>query len=68
MTKTPAEKAAPKSPAAVKKSRSKAKPAGHPDVRYGVYGDPDHETLCKWINDWNEYQCKIVPKGGDWTA
>jgi hypothetical protein len=61
-----------------KKSTKKAAPAGggmqtaaftlaanHPDTRYPVHNDPNHEIVCKWIG--GRTQCRQVPTGGDWT-
>lgn len=61
-------KSATKSKTVKKKSlvAARAMRAGHPDKRLPVHGDPDHEILCKWIVDLNEYQCRQVPTGGDW--
>jgi hypothetical protein len=41
--------------------------AGHPDKRLPVSGDPDHEIVCKWIDDSTGYECRQVPTGGDWN-
>lgn len=41
--------------------------ASHPDKRLPVHNDPTHEIVCKWITAENEYQCRQVPAGGDWT-
>ncbi len=38
----------------------------HPDKRYPVRNDPDHEILCKWIDDATGYECKQVATGEDW--
>jgi hypothetical protein len=37
---------------------------GHPDQRFPVHNDPNHEILCKWVG--NRTVCKQVPTGGDW--
>jgi hypothetical protein len=39
---------------------------GHPNKRVPIPDDPDHEMLCKWSFEMNEYQCRQVVKGGDW--
>jgi hypothetical protein len=65
----PARKAAKKRRAkkAVARNSSLALSAGHPDKRFPVSGDPAHEILCKWSLAMNEYQCRTVPTGADWS-
>lgn len=37
----------------------------HPEKRYPVSGDDDHEIICRWIG--GQTQCKQVPTGGQWN-
>ncbi len=62
--KTAKNKSAPKGRRAAPLIGARAAP-GHPDQRLPVHNDPDHEILCKWID--NAYQCRQVPTGGDWN-
>jgi hypothetical protein len=52
----------------IEEALERAKAIGsHSDLRFTVEGNPSQEIVCKWNAAANDFVCRVVEKGGDWS-